>query len=270
MSNASSRLVQGSDPSNPSVDLKTKKYAWGVIPAFGLIILGFAVLPVVAGVLLAFVPKLLGWDSIRADEWLIDSPVAQFLFVLLSEVMAIGSIAWFIAHKKTPFLSTVGFLHPKWRDIGYIIVGIIAYFGLFVVALMLVNAILPINTEQEQALGFERNITGLGLALAFVSLVVLPPIAEEIIFRGFLYGTLRANRLGFGWSMFITSAIFGALHLFGAADGKLLWIAFLDTFVLSLVLCYVREKTGSLWASIGIHALKNGFVFLNLFIITAS
>lgn len=269
MSNVSSSPAEG-DASNLPPAAKPRKHTWGVIPTFLLIVLGFSVLPVVAGVLLAFVPKLLGWDSIRADEWLLDSPVAQFLFVLLSEAMTIGAIAWFIAHKKASFFSTVGLLRPKGRDVGYIVGGILAYLGLFVVALMLVNAVLPINTDQEQALGFERSITGVGLVLAFVSLVVLPPLAEEIVFRGFLYGTLRANKLGVGWSIFITSAIFGALHLFGAADGKLLWIAFLDTFVLSLVLCYVREKTGSLWASIGIHALKNGFVFLNLFIINAT
>ncbi|MEK7153780.1 MAG: CPBP family intramembrane glutamic endopeptidase, partial [Patescibacteria group bacterium] len=123
--------------------------------------------------------------------------------------------------------------------------------------------------EQEQALGFTRGISGTGLVMAFVSLVILPPLAEEIIFRGFLYGTLRANKVRAGVAILVTSLIFGSLHLFGAAEGGLLWIAFVDTFILSLVLCYFREQNGTIWASVGIHALKNGFVFLNLFIINA-
>jgi hypothetical protein len=142
--------------------------------------------------------------------------------------------------------------------------------GLFVIGLIIIDALFPINTNQEQALGFTRGVDGMELAMAFVGLVILPPIAEEIIFRGFFYGTLRANKIRKWSAIIVTSVLFGALHLFGAADGGLLWIAFVDTFILSVVLCYFREKNGTLWASIGIHALKNGLVFLNLFIINAS
>ena len=39
----------------------------------------------------------------------------------------------------------------------------------------------------------------------------------------------------------------------------------LDTFILSLVLIYLREKTGGLWASITLHAFKNGVAFVALF-----
>ncbi|HET8671581.1 MAG TPA: CPBP family intramembrane glutamic endopeptidase, partial [Candidatus Saccharimonadales bacterium] len=86
----------------------------------------------------------------------------------------------------------------------------------------------------------------------------------------FFYGTLRANKMRKWTAMVVTSILFGVLHLFGAAEGGLLWIAFIDTFVLSLVLCHLREENGTIWASIGVHALKNGFVFANLFIINAS
>jgi len=133
-----------------------------------------------------------------------------------------------------------------------------------------VNAVIPIDAQQQQALGFSKSATGIGLVLAFVGLVILPPLAEETMFRGFLYGTFRRHKLPVPWSIVLTSVLFGGLHLFGSEDGGLLWIAFLDTFVLSVVLCYVREKTGSIWASIAIHALKNGFVFVNLFIIHAT
>ena len=52
----------------------------------------------------------------------------------------------------------------------------------------------------------------------------------------------------------------------GGAAGPL-WIGFIDTFILSLVLCYLRVKTGSLWAGITLHALKNGIAFVALFVI---
>jgi len=46
----------------------------------------------------------------------------------------------------------------------------------------------------------------------------------------------------------------------------LLWVAGIDTFILSLVLIYLREKTDSLYASIGLHMLKNTIAFLGLFV----
>ena len=42
-------------------------------------------------------------------------------------------------------------------------------------------------------------------------------------------------------------------------------LAAATAFVLSLVLIYLREKTGSLWASITLHAIKNGVAFVALF-----
>jgi membrane protease YdiL (CAAX protease family) len=247
----------------------SKKYHWTPLAAMAWVLLGFAVLPVVASVVITLIPSLLGWDQVRADEWVLSSPLANFLFVLLSEVLTVAALTWFISHRKASFKQVMALRRPRLNDVGRAIAGIIVYFVLFAVSIMVVEQMFPINTEQEQALGFARDVSGGGLILAFISLVILPPLAEELIFRGFFYGTLRGYRLSVAWSIFITSALFAALHLFGSADGKLLWIAFLDTFVLSLVLCYLREKTGAIWSSILVHALKNGFVFLNIFIINA-
>jgi hypothetical protein len=102
--------------------------------------------------------------------------------------------------------------------------------------------------------------------MTFISLVVLPPIVEEIMVRGFLYSTLK-KAMPTVAAVLLTSAIFASAHLpEGGAAGPL-YIAALDTFVLSLVLIYLREKTGSLWASITLHAAKNGVAFTVLFVL---
>ncbi len=104
------------------------------------------------------------------------------------------------------------------------------------------------------------------LILTFISLVILPPLAEEIMVRGFLYSSLK-KAMPVAWAVIATSAIFAAAHLpEGGAAGPL-YIAALDTFVLSLVLIYLREKTGSLWSSITLHMIKNGVAFVALFIL---
>ncbi|MET1033180.1 MAG: CPBP family intramembrane glutamic endopeptidase [Candidatus Saccharimonadales bacterium] len=271
MSDASSNISATPKQSGDSVPSKpARKYYWSPMAAVAWVLVGFTIFPVIASVFITFVPHALGWESVRADTWIMEAPLANFLYVLLSEVLTVGALAWFIAHRKASFREVMGLRRPVLSDVGYAIAGIVVYFVLFIVALLVAQQFFSINSDQKQALGFEQGISGNGLILAFISLVILPPIAEELIFRGFFFGTLRGHKMNLAWSMFTTSIVFGALHLFGAADNNLLWIAALDTFVLSLVLCYVREKTGGIWASILVHALKNGFVFLNLFIINVT
>ena len=78
--------------------------------------------------------------------------------------------------------------------------------------------------------------------------VFLAPLAEEMVFRGILYPTIK--QAGFprtAW--WVTSLIFGAIHLN--------LVSFVPLTVFSLLLIWIYEKTGSLWASITAHSLFN-------------
>ena len=255
-----------SDSSKPAIDPKLKPKNWNVLTAIFVVLASFLVAPAIVQLILMAATSLLGWDSAHADHWLNNSPLANFLYVLLVETFTVGGLYLFTRHRRVSFRKVAALGKFKFRDIGYALLGILMYFGLFAIVLVVVQQIVHINTDQKQALGFEQGVSGMGLALAFVSLVILPPIAEEIMFRGFFYGTLR-KYLSSWPAIIITSAAFASLHLFGAASGGLLWSAFVDVFALSIILCYLREQNGTIWACMGVHALKNGFVFLNLFII---
>jgi membrane protease YdiL (CAAX protease family) len=80
-----------------------------------------------------------------------------------------------------------------------------------------------------------------------------------------LYKGLR-NKFSFPVAAVATSLLFALGHLQFGSGAPLLWVAGLDTFVLSVVLCYLREKTGSLWPGIMIHAAKNAVAFSVLFL----
>ncbi len=82
---------------------------------------------------------------------------------------------------------------------------------------------------------------------------VAGPVAEELFFRGVLYGWLRA-RIGVWKGLGITAFLFAAMH------GNL--TVFLPIFGLGLLFGWVYEQTGSLAAPIGIHVLHNGGMLL--------
>jgi membrane protease YdiL (CAAX protease family) len=130
---------------------------------------------------------------------------------------------------------------------------------------ILTSLIPSLNINQKQEIGFNSVHGAIPLILTFISLVIIPPLAEEIATRGFLYSGLRKwlPRLV---AALAVSILFGAAHLPEGNSGPL-WIGGVDMFTLSLVLVFLREKTGNLWAGITLHALKNGIAFVSLFLI---
>ena len=67
------------------------------------------------------------------------------------------------------------------------------------------------------------------------------------------------------FSAVLTSLFFALLHFQQVAH---LWAAMLVLFTISLVLTFVRVKTGSVAASVLVHGAYNGFVFLVVIIQT--
>lgn len=148
---------------------------------------------------------------------------------------------------------------PRPGDGAIALAGYVVYYLLALLAFMAVSLGLSQDTlNQAQDLGINAPRSLAEYAIVFVMLVVLPPIFEEILFRGYLFGTLRK-----GVPTLIAAVVTSVL--FGLAHGQL--NLFIDTFILSLVLCYVRIKTGSIWASMALHATKNGVAFVALYIL---
>jgi membrane protease YdiL (CAAX protease family) len=218
---------------------------------------------VAAGLVAYLIPNVLQWSAAEAKGWF-QTIRAQFVFVLLAEITIVAVVLWFIRHRKaSPRI--IGFLRrPRWSDAGWVLVTFGAYFIAVTALTALAKAVFHIDLEQKQELGFDAVISNGDKILTFVSLVVLPPIAEEFLFRGFLFTGLR-KKMTFMWTAVITSILFASLHLAEGASG-LLWVAGIDTFVLSIILCYLREKTGNLWAGMMLHAIKNGIAFAYLYI----
>ena len=161
-------------------------------------------------------------------------------------------------------LGTVGL--PTWTDVGLAPVGFIISLLLAAVLVSFFNLFPWFDAEQAQDVGYSVYIPGFGRILAFFTLVVVAPIAEEIIFRGWLYTKLRetfnkkvSDGYGIVLSSLIVSALFGLIHL--------QWNVGVNVFALSIVLCALREITGTIYAGILTHMLKNGVAFYLLYVV---
>jgi membrane protease YdiL (CAAX protease family) len=114
----------------------------------------------------------------------------------------------------------------------------------------------PVEQQAVQAL---RITAGLWDRCALGAVAIfLAPVAEEMLFRGILYPTVK--RLGFPWlALWGTSLIFAAVH----------WnlATFFPLLLLAVLLTVLYEKTNNLLAPIAAHSLFNAMNFVMLYLV---
>ncbi len=147
----------------------------------------------------------------------------------------------------------------KWTDIGLALAGVVVYVIFSIALINIVIFLVPgFDMNQAQDVGFNDRLSEpYQYYLALITLVILAPIAEEMLFRGYFFGKLR-KAFPFWISAVVVSIVFGLVHM--------AWNVAVDVFALSLVLCYLREITNGIWASILLHMTKNAIAYFVLFI----
>lgn len=108
--------------------------------------------------------------------------------------------------------------------------------------------ILPQKMTEEYSALIETLIGG-NLWLSLLVTVVLAPLAEELIFRGVIFGKAK-KIMPFMAANVVQAVLFGIYHM-NLIQG-------VYAFVLGILLGVVAEYFHSIWASILLHAFVNG------------
>ena len=202
---------------------------------------------------------LIGYERLSTPVW---TTLANALVYSLSLFLIIF-LPRKILKKSLPSREELGLKNlPTWIDIGLAIAGFIIYFVLATVLVQLFSIFPFFDASEAQDVGFNVLNSGLDRLVALVALVIVAPVFEEIIFRGWLYGKLRdkiPKRYSLVLSILITSLTFALLH------GQ--WNVGVNVFAMSIVLCALREITGTIYSGILLHILKNGIAFALLYIV---
>ena len=163
-----------------------------------------------------------------------------------------------VLRRKFPKLYGERLDRPEPLRTGNLCLTTLAYFVKFLpllwlaaLALVMVLQVLNIQPEPQDLVQLmteaARNnpLAIVGLA---TSAIILAPIVEEILFRGYVHRFLRA-KTSVPLATIGSSALFALIH-FSAH-------AFIPLFLLSILLSYVYERTGKILAPIVFHALYN-------------
>ena len=202
---------------------------------------------------------LLGRETLTTPVW---TTICNALIYALATFLIIWVPVKFF--KKHPLSRTdLGLKDlPTWMDILLAPVGFIIYLILAAILLAIFSHFSFFDASQTQELGYNL-VNGFDRIVAFIALCLVAPVAEELIFRGWLYAKLRAlipgKRSSLILSVLLVSLLFGLLH------GQ--WNVGVNVFAMSIVLCGLREVTGTIYAGILLHILKNTVAFVLVYIL---
>ncbi len=250
----------------PSADLKKShgkesglpdgEITWGPWTTFGV---GFAAYLAPQLIVGSFVAVYAAINNKDIDSLLGEAPNVWLNFLVSLAISLVG--AWmifeFIRRRNVSF-QKIGIRKTKIEDVLLSIPGYVVYFLCLVVAFQVITTLLPgLDLDEEQVTGFEPGGTPETI-LAFFALVIVAPLFEEFLFRGFIFQSL-AKRWGF-WA-----ASLSASALFALAHGQM--NVAIDTFILGTIAAWLVWHTKSLWPAIMLHGIKNMVAFVILYVI---
>jgi uncharacterized protein len=97
-------------------------------------------------------------------------------------------------------------------------------------------------------------------AFALPGVTLLVPLAEELMFRGALFSTIRKTALGSTGAVLISAGVWAVIHLVSAPA---LYVGVI--FVMGIVLGLLLLRFGSLWVTIICHMVWNTMTSLAIF-----
>lgn len=232
----------GTDPNNPPWKLWGAALAWFASVVFLWLVPQVCALPYIATHYRASGPTK---ELLLNDKTFVLILVAGFIPAHLLTLL----VAWLIASRVGKFsaFKTLGFSWPAnfgfWKSTATAV-------ALFLIAMAIIYKFGGQDTDLEKIL---RSSRAAAIVTAFVA-AVTAPLVEEVIYRGLLYSALQ-RAAGVAAAIAIVALTFAGLHVlqywpnFGA-------IAAIS--LLSLVLTFIRARTGRLLPCYVIHLVFNG------------
>lgn len=213
----------------------------GLLIIFGIYLLGNGLQMIFYDFLVVLVGFLPGGDT--GINRLLISQIMQTL-------ITVGLIAFFLIKVRGQKFASIGlkpFQELRWLPLALVGGGLLYFFTTFFLGAL--SLLFPELAEPQNVSNIiaEAGSTWQIIAV-IISVVILAPIGEELLFRGYIYHSLTPNYSP-TVSMLITSAMFGAMHF----D----FLRFLPLTMVGFFLNLVAVKSKSLYGSMLMHATWN-------------
>ncbi len=170
--------------------------------------------------------------------------------LLLSTLLFLVPLVLVLRRRAMPLASTL-----RIRAVAPVVLRDALFIGLGISVLIdeldrLLASIIPMPAAIAEGMNFLAFSTSTEALLVIGGAVLVAPLLEELVFRGFLQGQLEAGYRDATKAVLISAVVFTVLHLNP-------WWA-LQIYLLGVVLGYLAWRTGSIWPPFLVHATNNG------------
>ena len=186
--------------------------------------------------------------TIRADQKAITFGLAT---TLAFNVLVIGVVALVARHGVGELFRRLGLTDFRARELWRPALAVLGCYVMVAAYASIVNALDIEVLQPESTLPFEVVRDPVTIALAGVAVIVAAPLAEEVFYRGLIFGGLQ--RWGFWPAAVLSGAVFSGVHL---DPGSLI-----PFFIIGVALAWLFWRRGNLWESVAFHVLFNAVSF---------
>jgi len=181
-----------------------------------------------------------------------------FVLFLVQELIFIAPLIYYLGQKKfklkSLYLTSLKEINIKKASVN-IISAFIIFFS-FSIFLNVVSIHYGIDipgfgqqTEHLELFGSDQY----SLFISLISLVIIAPVVEELLFRGLFQSLLKRNYSSKA-SILFSALIFSTIHFE--------FEVIIPLFILGMIIGWLYENNRNLWIPITFHIINNGLAFL--------
>tara|TARA_Y100000590_G_scaffold456859_1_gene608280 strand:+ start:37 stop:837 length:801 start_codon:yes stop_codon:yes gene_type:complete len=200
---------------------------------------------------------------------ILTDPLWGILLTSLAFCMGILTIFLFYMRRtNTPF-TFLDINFPTWRDVFYIISGLITLFSILLIIGILFTYF-GVETTSHSVENIVSSSPELILLLIPISLLLVGPL-EELLYRNIIQKSLYSSFSPIG-SIFISSIIFSAVHISAYAGDSLFQNplpalnALAVIFILSVIIGIVYYQTKNIVTAALLHGIYDSIIFAVFYI----
>jgi membrane protease YdiL (CAAX protease family) len=212
----------------------------------------------VVGMLVAIVFALLGVSQAQVQNSVTEK---NLLDIVIQTVLDLALLGYLAAQMRLrfglPFWRTIRWRRWQTKDVPRGVLYMLLAFGGFLLGLIITSASAAFPPKGNMPIGtfFQDRHTAL---LIMAMGILVAPLVEEIVFRGYLYPVL-ARSFGVWAGVLVTGTLFGLLHAVQLWGG---WWQIALLVVVGIVFTFARAVTRTVVTSYLLHVGYNTFQFV--------
>ena len=178
-----------------------------------------------------------------------DNNIINFLALFIGQGFMVIPLLLFLTARKESFVDRL-----RIRKLSFPVILSTLVLSLGIIILVdefdRIASLLFTPPEHLDQLGYMLKFDSFNMAVFLMfGIVVLAPLGEEILFRGFLQKFLEEHWQDVTRAVLVTSLFFAIIHL------NPFWL--IQIYMLGVILGFLAWRTGSIWAGFILHAANN-------------